>query len=794
MWKDLTMQQRAELMDIYLGHGITSLDDMRRDYDLRSSDTANTYREGGSIHISPSKKGTFTAAATKHGMGVQEFASKVLAHPENYSPAMRKKANFARNASKWHGLGGNLYDDGGLTDQQYYSIMEKVAEENNPKWNKFRIEEGGRPLSVDEDYMRILNDNSYDYRGYYNKYPNSAANADTHWNDEFKTAWHPSFSDLSIYSGRKSQYNPKGIVGGHWYGKNEDIFIPTIPQLVEQNKSYFGLGGHIYDGLTENSQQMDNSYSYIKPLSEVIVDNEGNVRDPEVPSARGTIQLPEVTVNTPDLKDMVGRYSIASNDAITVANGRPVNMHLKKAFDEGAKKQAAWDKEHPWLETAGLIAGAAPFAVAAAPAVVGGGELAATALANPYVDAALTSMGGAHAAQSLANGEANWMTALELAPLGRLTKPLYEGVVQPGMRLFNSPVTGNWTKIGNREYRLSPNSFGANGSPIESRGIAPQITAENAAENGMGSSIGSINVEHSLDNISRFEGSSPIPTGHQGMVGYRPKQRTAVWDSAKQDMVPLKSIDEVPNLRKTIDSILRRIKTEDIRPEFLNENAYVNAFRDNATRQGININDLSHEDIAKILTEQYNQLREGSSGILRDNILWRTWGRTIPPNEFNWQEHLGEFTQNKGFWGEGNYFGTGVYGSSIANQPYMINDITAVGYDDLLGATAKAGDAIREGKNVGSQLATGWMSESPSTRIVAATENGARNRYGWLDTGDQGIEIVTQKNTGIKALNPDLTIGNGETFPRDWSNPDAFKGLLPLLGLGAAGTLYGKQE
>lgn len=242
MWKDLTMQQRAELMDIYLGHGITSLDDMRRDYDLRSSDTANTYREGGSIHISPSKKGTFTAAATKHGMGVQEFASKVLAHPENYSPAMRKKANFARNSSKWHGLGGNLYDDGGLTDQQYYSIMEKVAEENNPKWNKFRIEEGGRPLSVDEDYMRILNDNSYDYRGYYNKYPNSAANADTHWNDEFKTVWHPSFSDQSIYSGRKSQYNPKGIVGGHWYGKDEDIFIPTIPQLVEQNKSYFGLG------------------------------------------------------------------------------------------------------------------------------------------------------------------------------------------------------------------------------------------------------------------------------------------------------------------------------------------------------------------------------------------------------------------------------------------------------------------------------------------------------------------------------------------------------------------------
>lgn len=65
------------------------------------------FKAGGSIHIAPSKRGTFTAAATKHGMGVQSFASKVLSNKEDYSPAMVKKANFARNASKWkHRLGG----------------------------------------------------------------------------------------------------------------------------------------------------------------------------------------------------------------------------------------------------------------------------------------------------------------------------------------------------------------------------------------------------------------------------------------------------------------------------------------------------------------------------------------------------------------------------------------------------------------------------------------------------------------------------------------------------------------
>ena len=64
--------------------------------------TRKKHKDGGSIHIASSKRGTFTAAATKHNMGVQEFASKVLRNKDSYSPAMVKKANFARNASKWN--------------------------------------------------------------------------------------------------------------------------------------------------------------------------------------------------------------------------------------------------------------------------------------------------------------------------------------------------------------------------------------------------------------------------------------------------------------------------------------------------------------------------------------------------------------------------------------------------------------------------------------------------------------------------------------------------------------------
>lgn len=59
-----------------------------------------SYKKGG-IHIKKSKRGTFKAAAKKAGMGVQEYANKVLKKGSKASPAMKKKANFARNAAKW---------------------------------------------------------------------------------------------------------------------------------------------------------------------------------------------------------------------------------------------------------------------------------------------------------------------------------------------------------------------------------------------------------------------------------------------------------------------------------------------------------------------------------------------------------------------------------------------------------------------------------------------------------------------------------------------------------------------
>lgn len=124
---------------------------------------------------------------------------------------------------------------GDISDENYYEIMERVAKENWKKW--------GDP-SEDAALTRILNSNDYNYRAYYNKYPESQANADTHWTDEFKTVWHPTFSNESIYSGKKSEYNPDGLVGGMWL---EDAFVPQAWQIAEENKreeeNLFNKGG-----------------------------------------------------------------------------------------------------------------------------------------------------------------------------------------------------------------------------------------------------------------------------------------------------------------------------------------------------------------------------------------------------------------------------------------------------------------------------------------------------------------------------------------------------------------------
>lgn len=245
---------------------------------------------------------------------------------------------------------------------------------------------------------------------------------------------------------------------------------------------------------------INGTYTYTKPLDTVYVDSEGNVIDPDVPSARGTIQLPEVTVVTPDLKEFVGRYNIASNDALRVTGLRPYNTHLIKQVEEGAAKYAAWAKENPGLETIGLITGAAPLAVAATPAIVGGGELAYPILTNPYVDKGIASAFAGHGLNHWINEGINgygdaFMTALELTPLGRVAKPIWntsKETFDVGKKYATDYYRGYKNVRDSQRYMRNitgdsniPNRFSVFGDHYVPAFLfkkrTPQITAENAA-------------------------------------------------------------------------------------------------------------------------------------------------------------------------------------------------------------------------------------------------------------------------------------------------------------------------
>lgn len=83
------------------------LEDTEMDYTPMEGEEYMEYKKGG-IYIKPENRGKFSAAAKRAGMGTQAYAKHILANKENYSSTLVKRANFARNAAKWHHEMGGL--------------------------------------------------------------------------------------------------------------------------------------------------------------------------------------------------------------------------------------------------------------------------------------------------------------------------------------------------------------------------------------------------------------------------------------------------------------------------------------------------------------------------------------------------------------------------------------------------------------------------------------------------------------------------------------------------------------
>lgn len=91
----------SELLEKLMNISTQDLDLETIDYPNIIDNELEIFKSGGKIHIKKKNRGKFTASAKKAGQSVQEHARSVLNDP-NATPLQKKRANFARNAARWH--------------------------------------------------------------------------------------------------------------------------------------------------------------------------------------------------------------------------------------------------------------------------------------------------------------------------------------------------------------------------------------------------------------------------------------------------------------------------------------------------------------------------------------------------------------------------------------------------------------------------------------------------------------------------------------------------------------------
>ena len=161
--KDYSKRYNFDITDLMKRLGLKFIDSrgtpivhtFESEYPIRTGRIIEKY---GGIYIKPSKRGTFTAAAKRHNMSVQEFARTVLNNRAIYSAAMIKKANFARNASKWHKkeLGGDMTKQYYITKDNIYSFGGS-PKRKAPLGTKYTVDENGRivPINIPNTDINI---------------------------------------------------------------------------------------------------------------------------------------------------------------------------------------------------------------------------------------------------------------------------------------------------------------------------------------------------------------------------------------------------------------------------------------------------------------------------------------------------------------------------------------------------------------------------------------------------------------------------------------------------------------
>lgn len=229
----------------------------------------NTFAEGGKIHIKPSKRGTFTAAAKRHGKSVQSFASQVLANKENYSPAMVKKANFARNAAKWHSFGGDLNTHGAdFTNGQIIVGNGGTHEENPMEGVPMGMDAEGNPNLVEQGEV-IFNDYVFSNRLFADGGLLESFNLPKSYNGH-------SFAAIAEKLGDESKERPndpiskRGLLSSMSRLQQAQESVRQQTQEGQEGVQYAhgGKMGTLFDGLGNKSNNLKRANFFLEPTED----------------------------------------------------------------------------------------------------------------------------------------------------------------------------------------------------------------------------------------------------------------------------------------------------------------------------------------------------------------------------------------------------------------------------------------------------------------------------------------------------------------------------------------------
>lgn len=230
-----------------------------------------------------------------YNVGVGNFKKRVVPALEKYfsgqgSAEEVQNSMWASGDKKLSGLRRRRAEEKAGVGNALASKTPTIQDSNPPSFPTFDEWKNAAESNLGLD---IDNSNDYNYRSFYKNEPDTAweiaeASPGIHFPDTYKTVFHPTFSNESVYSGKEHPFfNPLGLVGGRWrdndYTMSDDMYFAPISMdnrlgyLIDEENN--GAGLREFDGSMPYMSD-DTFWGGVLPNVKVVPENEEYIINP----------------------------------------------------------------------------------------------------------------------------------------------------------------------------------------------------------------------------------------------------------------------------------------------------------------------------------------------------------------------------------------------------------------------------------------------------------------------------------------------------------------------------------